>query len=149
MCIEVTDPTDGLDPFAAVTRRTQFTAHRADQVVDTAIQHRKLALQDETEKVVARDRLPGGSQQGTKQVKLGRSEFYRLFAAPHLPAAGIQEQIVHRDELAAVVAAAGPYPAQDSPHPRDQFSRIERFGQVIVGTPLPARAPGQPSIDGR
>src|SRR5437762_2023441 len=73
-----------------------------------------------------------------EQVELLRRELDLLLADMHLAPAGVDEQIAMAELLALDLPALGRRPAQDRLHARDELTRVERLGQVVVGSDLEA-----------
>jgi hypothetical protein len=92
----------------------------------------RLAAQDVHE-LLARQHAPGAFGQRKQQVELVRGQCARLAVDAHQPRAAVDGEPAEAQLVAGRLRAA---PAQQGAHAGQQFARLERLRQVIVGADL-------------
>lgn len=134
--VQVTDAAHGFDALDPIDIVAEFLAQTADMNIDAAIEHLQLAAKRFLRQIFPVDDLADPFDQGMKQGKLHRSQRYFGMVAENGPSAQVKEDIVG-SELAGGGCPLGVESVLTAPlnglDPGYQFTRIERFGQIVVG----------------
>src|SRR5262245_60988375 len=103
--------------------------------VDAAIEWRELTTQYISRERLAADDLSGRLQQNFQQIELDRGQTHRLALTPYGACATVHLDIANHDRRARTLRIRLRLDAtQDCADPRDQFLRVERLCQVIIGS---------------
>ena len=94
---------------------------------------------DTIEKLLSGQRQPGVLGQKRQEVEFPICQIHHITAAPHLAAPEVDLEITDRDDLLLYGDIVGA--AKYGPHSSDQFSRRERFDEIIVPAELEAQNP--------
>src|SRR6266542_3171178 len=116
----------------------ELAAQLANVHVDRARVAGERVAPDALEQLVARQHQPAVVEQLPEQVELLRRELHFLVADAYLAATCVDDQIAVPDLGRRQILAVRRRPAQDGLHARDELTRIERLGEVIVRSHLEA-----------
>jgi hypothetical protein len=111
----------------------EFLTQAGNRHVDGAVERVRLASPGPVQQLLAGKHAAGSLDKAGEQIELGTGQS-DLFAIRTLKRARIQ---IHHEPLKRMAAVAGAFcltacASQDRPHPRQQFARIERLGQIVV-----------------
>src|SRR5688572_396821 len=104
--------------------------------VDGARVAGKRVAPDALEQLVAREYEAFVVEQLPEQVELLGRELDLLLADLHLAAAGVDRELTVMELLLDVAATLGRSAAENTLDPRDELTRVEGLGQVVVGADL-------------